>query len=178
MPVREGMGVVTSNDRIIEARRTILEFMFAERNHYCMSCAQSGDCELQSLAYEMQMDHLTVPSSHQAFPVDITSEYMAIDHNRCVLCGRCIRGCQEIAGAYVLNFQNRGTHSLIGLDLNEEIGESTCYSCGVCMQVCPTGAIYNRYRTHYAVKGYPKDWETIDSFCPQCGLLCPTLHFV
>ncbi|MEW6615561.1 MAG: molybdopterin-dependent oxidoreductase [Thermodesulfobacteriota bacterium] len=178
MPVREGMGVVTSNDRIIEARRTILEFMFAERNHYCMFCAQSGDCELQSLAYEMQMDHLTVPSSHQAFPVDITSEYMAIDHNRCVLCGRCIRGCQEIAGAYVLNFQNRGPHSLIGLDLNEERGESSCYSCGVCMQVCPTGAIYNRYMTHYAVKGHRKDWETIDSFCPQCGLLCPTLHSV
>ena len=177
-PVREGMGVVTSDDRIIEARRTILEFLFAERNHCCMLCAQSGDCELQSLAYEMQMDHLTVPSSYQGFPVDITGEYMAIDHNRCVLCGRCVRACEEIAGAYVLNFQNRGSHSLIGLDLNEEIGESSCYSCGVCMQVCPTGAIYNRYRTHYAVKGRTKDWEMVDSICPQCGLLCPTVNFV
>ncbi|MFH1625702.1 MAG: molybdopterin-dependent oxidoreductase, partial [Pseudomonadota bacterium] len=178
MPVRQGMEVVTSNDRIIEARRTILEFLFAERNHYCMFCAQSGDCELQSLAYEFQMDHLTVRSSYDKFPVDVTSEYMAIDHNRCVLCGRCIRACQEIAGSYVLNFQNRGPHALIGLDLNESRRESSCYSCGVCMQVCPTGAIYNRYRTHYAVKGHSKDWQSIESLCPQCGLLCPTLDFV
>ena len=178
MPVREGMEVVTSNDRIIESRRTILEFLFAERNHNCMFCPQSGDCELQDLAYELQMDHLTVSHSFKEFPTDVTSEYMAIDHNRCILCGRCVRACQEIAGNYVLNFQNRGPQSLIGLDLNETREESTCYSCGVCMQVCPTGAIYNRYRTHYAVKGHGKDWQTIESFCPQCGLLCPTVCFV
>ena len=175
MPVREGMEVVTSNDRIIESRRTILEFLFAERNHNCMFCPQSGDCELQDLAYELQMDHLTVSHSFKEFPTDVTSEYMAIDHNRCILCGRCVRACNEIAGNYVLNFQNRGSQSLIGMDLNEKREGSTCYSCGVCMQVCPTGSICNRYRTHYAVKGHSKDWQTIESFCPQCGLLCPTV---
>jgi len=178
MPVREGMEVVTSNNRIIESRRIVLEFLFAERNHNCMFCPQSGDCELQNLAYELQMDHLTVSQSFKEFPTDVTNEYTAIDHNRCILCGRCIRACQEIAGNYVLNFQNRGSQSLIGLDLNETREESTCYSCGVCMQVCPTGAIYNRYRAHYAVKGHSKDWQTIESFCPQCGLLCPTVCFV
>ncbi|MBL7175027.1 MAG: molybdopterin-dependent oxidoreductase [Desulfobacteraceae bacterium] len=177
-PVRDGMDVVTSNDRIIESRRTILEFLFAERNHNCMFCPQSGDCELQKLAYELQMDHLTVSFSFNKYPTDISSEYMAIDHNRCILCGRCVRACQEIAGNYVLNFQNRGPDTLIALDLNETREESTCYGCGVCMQVCPTGAIYNRYRTHYAVKGHPKDWQEIESFCPRCGLLCPTISLV
>ena len=66
--VREGMEVVTTNDQIIESRRTILEFLFAERNHNCMFCPQSGDCELQDLAYELQMDHLTVSFSFDKFP--------------------------------------------------------------------------------------------------------------
>jgi formate dehydrogenase major subunit len=178
MPVREGMQVVTSNPRIIEARRTILEFLFAERNHYCMYCAQSGDCELQSLAYELQMDHLTVAPSFNRFPVDATNEYMVLDHNRCILCGRCVRACRELAGNYVLNYQGRGARSLICKDLNELTENSSCDASGVCMQVCPTGAIFSRYRMHYAVKGKDKALETKESFCPQCGLLCPTVVYV
>ena len=176
-PVRKGMEVVTSNDHIIESRRTILEFIFAERNHNCMFCPQSGDCELQNLAYELQMDHLTVAFSFNKFPTDVTSEYMAIDHNRCILCGRCVRACKEIAGASVLHFQSRGPKSLIGMDLSETREQSTCYSCGICVQVCPTGTMVNRYRSHYAVKGHTKDWQEIESFCPRCGMLCPTVSF-
>jgi len=178
-PVRDGMSVVTSNEKIIESRRLILEFCFAERNHNCMFCPQSGDCELQDLAYEMQMDHLTVSHSFDEFPTDVTNEYMAFDHNRCILCGRCVRACQEISGARVLNFINRGSRNLIGFDCNETRDASTCHQCGACMQVCPTGAINNRYRTHYAVKGHDKkDRKSIDSVCPLCGLLCPTTSVV
>jgi formate dehydrogenase major subunit len=177
-PVRDGMEVVTANERILEARRTVLEFLFAERNHNCMFCPQSGDCELQNLAYELGMDHLSVSFSFNKFPTDATSEDMIMDHNRCILCGRCVRACAELAGSYVLNFQNRGPANLVGLDLNASREESTCFGCGICLQVCPTGAIYNRYRTHYAVKGHEKNWEIIDSVCPQCGLLCPTVNHV
>jgi NADH dehydrogenase/NADH:ubiquinone oxidoreductase subunit G len=177
-PVRDGMEVVTVNERIIETRRTILEFLFAERNHNCMFCPQSGDCELQDLAYELQMDHLTVPQSFHEFPVDFTSAYIGLDHNRCILCGRCVRACEEISGCYVLDFQNRGPGTLIGFDLNEMRDKSACYSCGTCLQVCPTGALYNRYRPHYAVKGHPKDWQTVRTVCPLCGFLCPTVATV
>ena len=174
MPVRDGMEVVTTNERILESRRTVLEFLFAERNHNCMFCPQSGDCELQKLAYELGMDHLTMSFSFNSFPTDVTSEYMSIDHNRCILCGRCVRACAEIAGTHVLNFHNRGPKNLVGLDLNASREESSCFGCGACLQVCPTGAIYNRYRTHYAVKGHSKDWKAVESLCPECGLLCPT----
>jgi formate dehydrogenase major subunit len=177
-PVRDGMEVATTNERIIENRRIILEFLFAERNHNCMFCPQSGDCELQKLAYELGMDHLTVSFSFNQFPTDATSHDMVIDHNRCILCGRCVRACAELAGTYVLNFHNRGPKNLVGLDLHASRAESTCSGCGVCLQVCPTGAIYNRHRTHYAVKGHSRDWKTVDSFCPQCGLLCPTVNQV
>ena len=178
MPVREGMEVVTTNERIVESRRTVLEFLFAERNHNCMFCPQSGDCELQTLAYELGMDHLTMSFSFNSFPTDVTSETMSIDHNRCILCGRCVRACAEIAGTHVLNFHNRGPRNLVGLDLHASRAESTCYGCGVCLQVCPTGAITNRYRTHYAVKGHAKDWKAMESLCIECGLLCPTTTYV
>lgn len=177
-PVRDGMEIVTANERIIETRRTILEFLFAERNHNCMFCPQSGDCELQDLAYQLQMDHLTVPQSFEEFPVDFTSAYIGLDHNRCILCGRCVRACEEISGCYVLDFQNRGPATLIGFDLNEKRSESACHSCGTCLQVCPTGALYNRYRTYHAVKGHHKDWHTVQSICPLCGFLCPTTSTV
>jgi NADH dehydrogenase/NADH:ubiquinone oxidoreductase subunit G len=178
MPVREGMAVVTTNERILKSRRAVLEFIFAERNHNCMFCPKSGDCELQQLAYDLQMDHMTVPQAFNSFPLDVTNDYMGIDHNRCILCGRCVRACAELAGNHVLAFQNRGPRSLVGFDLNETLNGSTCYACGVCMQVCPTGAIFSRQRTHYAVKGHAKDWHTTDSHCPQCGLLCPTTMIV
>ncbi len=178
MPVRHGMAVVTTNERILKSRRMVLEFIFAERNHNCMFCPKSGDCELQQLAYDLQMDHMTVPQSFTPFPADVTNDYMGIDHNRCILCGRCVRACTELAGNHVLAFQNRGPRTLVGFDLNETLNGSTCYACGVCLQVCPTGAIFSRQRTHYAVKGHPKAWHATDSHCPQCGLLCPTTMIV
>ncbi|MGD9124862.1 MAG: 2Fe-2S iron-sulfur cluster-binding protein [Desulfarculaceae bacterium] len=177
-PVRAGMNVVTSNPRIVETRRTILEFMFAERNHYCMFCAQSGDCELQSLAYEYQVDHLGVPPLEDHYPTDITHGDLVIDHNRCVLCGRCVRACRELAGNSVLDFHNRGGRTVIGVDMAQGLGDSTCISCGLCAQVCPTGAIFSRYRTHYAVKGKVKTWRAVKSWCPQCGQLCQALYLV
>jgi formate dehydrogenase major subunit len=173
MPVRAGMVVVTNNEKIVESRRTVLEFIFAERNHNCMFCPKSGDCDLQQLAYDLQMDHLTVSQAFTPFAVDVTNAHMGIDHNRCILCGRCVRACAELAGNHVLTFQNRGPRALVGLDLNETLATSSCYGCGICLQLCPTGAIFNRHRTHYAVKGHAKNWHIIDSHCPLCGLLCP-----
>ncbi|MBA4358899.1 MAG: ferredoxin, partial [Desulfovibrio sp.] len=178
MPVRKGMEVVTDNPRITQARRTVLEFLFAERAHYCMYCARSGDCELQALAYAHGLDHLTVPSLDQVFPVDATHPFIALDHNRCVLCGRCVRACREIAGVRTLDFQYRGGANTIGADMDGPLGRSSCVSCGACLQVCPTGAIFHRDRTHQAILGKDRDWHTVESFCPRCEQHCPTANLV
>ena len=177
-PVRRGMDVVTTNERILRYRRTMVEFLLAERNHNCMFCPQSGDCELQSLAYALGVDHLSVPGSFESFATDVTCADMAIDHNRCVLCGRCVRACREIAACQVLGFHHRGEKTMVGLDLNASRNDSDCLGCGVCVQVCPTGAMTSRYRTHYAVKGHDRDWQTLEDFCPLCGLMCPTVSRV
>ena len=177
-PVRPGMEIVTDNPRIREARRTVLEFLFAERNHYCMFCARSGDCELQDLAYRFQMEHLTVPTMDQVFPVDTSHPDLVIDHNRCVLCGRCVRACRELAGQKVLDFHNRGAKVMIGADLAEPLGPSTCVSCGACQDYCPTGAIYLRHATHYAVKGKRRDWDAVETICTECEMLCPATYHV
>ncbi len=177
-PVREGMEVITENSAITASRRQTLELLLVERNHYCMFCPSSGECELQQMAYALNLDHLTVPQSFNQFPVDATSQYVCLDHNRCILCGRCVRACEEIAGCHVLGFHNRGAKTLIGFDLLSPRNESGCIHCGVCLQVCPTGALSNRLRSHSSVYGQSTDKKNIASVCVQCSLLCPTLNSV
>ncbi len=177
-PVRDGMEVITDNSAIAYSRRQTLELLLVERNHYCMFCPSSGECELQQMAYALKLDHLTVPQSFDQFPVDASNRYVCLDHNRCILCGRCVRACEEIAGCHVLGFHNRGTKTLIGFDLLSPRNESGCIHCGVCLQVCPTGALSNRLRTHSSVHGQSTNKKEIASVCVQCSLLCPTFNTV
>jgi NADH dehydrogenase/NADH:ubiquinone oxidoreductase subunit G len=87
-PAREGLFIQTHTPQLEKYRRQILELMFAERNHFCMFCEQSGDCELQALAYRYQMDNVRFQGLFPKLPVDTLSKFLAIDHNRCILCGR------------------------------------------------------------------------------------------
>jgi formate dehydrogenase major subunit len=168
-PARDGLVVQTHNEKLEKYRRLILELMFTERNHLCAQCVASGDCELQSLAYKYQMDNARYPYSWPALPVDSVSDYLVIDHNRCVLCGRCIRTCDEIVGIHTLDFGYRGWKDMVVADLNQPLGASSCISCGACFQVCPTGAIFSK---NSAYKGKPQECRKVRSVCPICGVGC------
>ena len=168
-PARDGLVVQTHNEKLEKYRRLILELMFTERNHLCAQCVASGDCELQSLAYEYQMDNTRYPYSWPALPVDSVNDYLVIDHNRCVLCGRCIRTCDEIVGVRALDFGHRGWKVMVVADLNQPLGASSCISCGACFQVCPTGAIFSK---NSAYKGKPQECQKLNSICPICGIGC------
>src|SRR4030043_2290896 len=168
-PARDGLVIQTHNEKLEKYRRLILELLFTERNHLCAQCVASGDCELQSLAYKYQMDNARYPYSWPALPVDSVNDYLVIDHNRCILCGRCIRTCDEIVGVHTLDFGNRGWKEMVCADLNQPLGTSSCISCGACFQVCPTGAIFAK-SSAYTVK--PEECTRVRSTCALCGVGC------
>lgn len=168
-PARDGLVVRTSTERLEKYRRMVLELLFTERNHLCAFCVASGECELQSLAYRYQLDHVRYPYSWPNLPVDSVNQYIVIDHNRCILCGRCIRVCGEVVGNHTLNFGRRGWRTLLCADLNEPLGESSCISCGACVQACPTGAIFSKTD---AYRGNSINCKATRTVCTQCGIGC------
>lgn len=144
-PAQEGLDVVAHSDKLTALRRTILELLFAERNHICAFCVSSGHCELQDLATELGMDHVSFPYRFPSLPVDATHPKFGLDHNRCVLCGRCVRACSEVEGACTWGFSGRGVATLVEADLGDPWGASkTCTACGKCVQACPVGALFEK----------------------------------
>jgi len=138
----EGMEIVTSNERIDRYRRMIIELLFAERNHICAVCVANGHCDLQAMAQKLGVTHIEFDYLHPEFQVDASHSKYEVDHNRCILCGRCVRVCDEIEGAHTRDFRNRGIKTLIITDFATPWGESqTCTNCGKCVHVCPTGAL-------------------------------------
>jgi formate dehydrogenase major subunit len=168
-PVAEGMKVETESPKVVEERKFVLQMLFSERNHYCMFCEMSGDCELQALAYRYGMDHWIYQNPYPKIPVDGTRKYFIMDHNRCILCRRCIRACSELAANDALGVKLRGARTMVTADLDIPFGESTCVACGTCLQVCPTGALVDRKS---AYTGRNTQVERTKSVCLFCSVGC------
>jgi len=143
--VAEDMEVKTTSERLQKYRRMTLELLFAERNHICAVCVANGHCDLQNLASSHGITHIRFPYQYPNVPVDASHDWFVMDHNRCILCTRCVRVCDEIEGAHTWDVMGRGTNSRVITDLNEPWGDSeTCTSCSKCVQVCPTGALSSK----------------------------------
>jgi bidirectional [NiFe] hydrogenase diaphorase subunit len=153
--VYEGMEVTTQSARLQKHRRMILEMLFAERNHICSVCVSNGHCELQSMAQAQGLTHVRLAYRNPDLPVDASHERFTVDHNRCILCTRCVRVCAEVEGAHVWDVAGRGINSMVITDLHEEWGESTCTRCGKCVQVCPTGALFDKSKIGSDHPKYP-----------------------
>lgn len=168
-PITDGLVIHTESPQVVKARKFILDMLFSERNHYCMYCQMSGDCELQNLGYRYGIDHWVFPTYTKGFPVDATRKYFLMEHNRCVLCGRCERACGNLVANHTLGLRNRGAKSMIHADANLPFGESTCISCGTCLQVCPTGALCDK---RSAFMGRDAQTEHVKTTCNGCSIGC------
>jgi bidirectional [NiFe] hydrogenase diaphorase subunit len=143
--VEEGMEVTTQSPRLEKYRRMVVELLFAERNHVCSVCVSNNMCELQDMAKQLGVTHVRFPYRYPRLPVDTSHERFTMDHNRCILCTRCVRVCTEIEGAHTWGVFGRGVDAHLITDLDLPWGTSdTCTSCGKCVQVCPTGALFEK----------------------------------
>lgn len=164
----EGMSVWTASERVLEARRTVVNLLLANGNHNCISCEVNGNCELQDAAYSLGIE---VPSFYveQWEERDDSAAFIMRDPNKCILCGRCIEGCNQLVVNEVLDFGFRGGHTKVICDADLPMGQSTCVQCGECVQLCPVGALIDKKGI-----GKARTWEThtVRTTCPYCGVGC------
>ena len=141
-PVQEGMSVRTFSSKLTLYRKMAVELLLVERNHICSSCVSNGHCELQALAQALGITHVRYSYNNPPLAVDMSHPRFVLDHNRCILCTRCVRVCAELEGANVWEISARGIHSRLVSDMAEDWGGAeNCTACGKCVQACPTGAL-------------------------------------
>ena len=143
-PVEPAMKVVTNSEKVLNARKTLLELLMSDHPSPCARQEKSGDCELEALAKAAGITQPRFAKRTVVRSKDDSSLAIAVDHDACILCDRCIRGCDEVKNNFVLGRMGKGYSAVIAFDLNAPMGGSTCISCGECMVSCPTGALTNR----------------------------------
>ncbi len=147
-PVNEGMEIWTNTPEVIDARKKTLKLILSTHDRKCLSCVRSGDCELQKLSNDFNVtDEFYFDGEKSSYEIDYSATHMYRDNNKCILCRRCVAACEKTQGIGVIGANNRGFNTEICSAFDMGLGETSCVSCGQCIAVCPTGAIYEKDNT-------------------------------
>ncbi|MDD3741630.1 MAG: 2Fe-2S iron-sulfur cluster-binding protein, partial [Bacteroidales bacterium] len=140
-PVEEGMKILTHSPRVVDSRKTIVELLLSNHPDDCLYCVRNKNCELQDLAEELHVRERRIKGLKNNNHIDRSSASIVRDPDKCILCGRCVRVCEEVMGVSCIDFINRGSKTVIGTTFNQGLNTSSCVNCGQCIMVCPTGAL-------------------------------------
>jgi NADH-quinone oxidoreductase subunit G/NADP-reducing hydrogenase subunit HndD len=140
-PVSDGMKVRTHTPRTVRARRTIIELLLANHPDDCLYCVRSGNCQLQTLANDLGVRQRRFKGERSMHHVDMSSPSIVRDQDKCILCGKCVRICDEVQGVAAIDFVGRGSKTEVATTFNQGLNLSSCVNCGQCIKVCPTGAL-------------------------------------
>ncbi len=166
-PVEDGMVVRTESPEIAKVRSIAVELLIANHDVDCLACAKNNQCKLQEVANYIGIDEQRLEQLRQTdtvFPVDSSNPFFDRDPNKCILCGLCIRACEQAQGAGVIDFAFRGFHTVVSTFGNKPLIESSCESCGECLAKCPVGAL--------TPKNFQKPSREVSTICPYCGCGC------
>ena len=165
--VRDNMVIHTHNEKVINARKEVLDLLISNHPMECLSCDKSGNCKLQDYSYEYGVLDGTYSGSMREPKIDTSNPFYNYDARKCILCGLCVRVCDELQGTKAIGFENRGFDAIVTTPFNEGLINSKCVSCGNCVSVCPVGALTPKGQKF-------RHWDTkkVRTTCSYCGVGC------
>ena len=168
-PARENMTLLTESKRVVSSRKNTLELLLASGKHDCILCPAVGECTLLDLAYRYSVTGTSFPRQIPPYDLEAVNPFILRDFSKCILCGRCVRACQEIQVNNAISIGYRGKQSKIVAAGDRPLKDSDCVFCGECVQSCPTGALVAK-----DARFRPRLWETekVRTTCPYCGVGC------
>lgn len=169
-PANDGMVVETNTDIVHATRKFILEMLLTDHPNDCMTCEANGDCVLQDLVYDYGVEWPEHNGARHSYEIDPDpNPFIFIDRHKCILCGRCVRACQEIQNRDVWSFASRGFETKLVAGADQEMLDANCESCGQCVAYCPVGALYDKMSVG---KGRANQVEKVRTTCVYCGVGC------